>query len=297
MALWVDGVFSGGGVKAFAFVGALEVVEKEGFRFRRLAGTSAGAIIAALIAAGYKSEDIHQEMERMHPAIFLDQKNMIFRFPFIKWLALYWRMGLYRGAAFERWIGEALERKGVASFGDLPPDALKIVVSDLSRGKMVVLPDDLRDYGIIPENFSVARAVRMSCSLPFFYEPIALFNNKGEKCMIVDGGVLSNFPVWLFDDETALPLRPFLGFQLSGRSDILIPRRIKNAVDLFHGLFATMRESHDAKYISKYAASNIIFIPVEDVATADFHLSKKDRDKLVDLGRKRAESFLKKWTY
>ncbi|HET6871430.1 MAG TPA: patatin-like phospholipase family protein [Sporolactobacillaceae bacterium] len=295
--MWIDGVFSGGGVKGFAFVGALQVVEEAGFRFRRVAGTSAGSIIAALIAAGFTGEEIKKEMDLMNPALFMDGKSSPLHFPFLKWLTLYWRMGLYKGNTFERWVQETLYKKKVISFGDLPPDTLKIVVSDLSRGKMVVIPDDLPVYGINPSNFSVARAVRMSCSLPFFFEPVALYNRESEKCIIVDGGVLSNFPVWLYDNGNTLPLRPFLGFQLSSRADFYMAHPIKNAVDLFHGLFTTMKEAHDAKYISKYAASNIVFIPVEHVETADFKLSKEDRDKLVELGRERTKAFLKKWVY
>ncbi|MBM7681578.1 NTE family protein [Pullulanibacillus pueri] len=295
--VWIDGVFSGGGVKAFAFVGAYEVAEEAGFKFRRVAGTSAGSIIAAFIAAGYNSKEIFKLMEEMHPSIFLDQSKMIYHFPFIKWLTLYWRMGLYKGNKFEAWLKEVLKAKGVERFSDLPPDSLKIIASDLSRGKMVVIPDDLVYYGIHPENFSVARAIRMSCSLPFFFEPTTLFNKKSEKCIIVDGGVLSNFPVWLYDEENQLPLRPFLGFQLSSRADFYVSRRIKNAFDLFHGLFTTMKEAHDAKYISKYAASNIVFLPVENIETANFKLSKEEIDKLVAIGRKRTKKFLKHWTY
>lgn len=295
--MWIDGVFSGGGVKGFAFVGALQVVEQEGFQFRRVAGTSAGSIVASLVAAGFTSKEIKEEMDMMNPALFMDGKSSPINFPFLRWLTLYWRMGLYRGNTFERWVQETLQKKGIVRFGDLQPDALKIVVSDLSRGKMVVIPDDLPSYGMNPDNFSVARAVRMSCSLPFFFEPVALYNREGEKCIIVDGGVLSNFPVWLYDNGNTKPLRPFLGFQLSSRADFYLTEPIKNAVDLFHSLFTTMKEAHDAKYISKYAASNIVFIPVEDVATADFNLSKEDQEKLVDLGRDRTRAFLKKWVY
>nr|WP_085523391.1 patatin-like phospholipase family protein [Tuberibacillus sp. Marseille-P3662] len=295
--MWIDGVFSGGGVKAFAFVGALEVTEKAGFRFARLAGTSAGSIIAALLAAGYDSDDIKQHMEDLQPKLFMDNKTSFFRFPFFKWLTLYWRMGLYKGDVFESWVRDLLKQKGIESFSDLPPDTLKIVVSDLTRGKMVVIPDDLVDYGIDPLKFSVARAIRISCSLPFFFEPVTLYNQQAEKCVLVDGGVLSNFPVWIFDEQKDLPLRPFLGLQLSSKQQYFKSRKIKNAVDLFHGLFETMKEAHDTKYISKYAASNIIFLPVDQYETADFKLTKEDQEQLMDIGRERAKQFFKRWTY
>jgi predicted acylesterase/phospholipase RssA len=52
-----DGVFEGGGAKGVAFVGALAFMKRHGLRFRRVAGTSAGAITAALIASGYPAYD------------------------------------------------------------------------------------------------------------------------------------------------------------------------------------------------------------------------------------------------
>ena len=54
----IDGVFSGGGLKGFALVGAYEVLEEKGYQFKRVAGTSAGAILASFIAAGYTAKEI-----------------------------------------------------------------------------------------------------------------------------------------------------------------------------------------------------------------------------------------------
>src|SRR5271156_4884094 len=54
----LDAVFSGGGVKGIALVGAISVFEKEGYQIIRHAGTSAGAIVAGLHAAGYSAEEL-----------------------------------------------------------------------------------------------------------------------------------------------------------------------------------------------------------------------------------------------
>ena len=59
----VDGVFSGGGIKGFAFVGALQVLEDRGIYFERVAGTSAGAIMACFIAAGYTADEIEELLD------------------------------------------------------------------------------------------------------------------------------------------------------------------------------------------------------------------------------------------
>lgn len=293
----IDGVFSGGGIKAYAFVGALEVVEKAGYQFKRVAGTSAGAIMAALIAAGYKSHEIKEELEKIHPKLFMDETNVIYKFPFIKWLTLYWRMGLYSGNEFEDWVENLLEAKGIRDFSDLPEGTLKIVASDVTKGRLLVIPDDLNDYGLDPLKFSVARAVRMSAGLPFFFEPIKLYGINSERSIIIDGGVLSNLPIWLFAERGKLPPRPFLGFQLSSRDEIYPDVEIKNAINLYQNLFATMKEAHDARYISKYEKTNIMFLPVDQFETSNLKLTRKDQEQLVDIGRKRAKEFLKKWTY
>src|SRR5690242_20714764 len=53
-----DVVFEGGGAKGSAFVGALSALKAAGHSTRRLIGTSAGAITAALLAAGYSAEEM-----------------------------------------------------------------------------------------------------------------------------------------------------------------------------------------------------------------------------------------------
>ena len=80
----IDGVFSGGGIKGYALVGAYEVLEANGFSFKRLAGTSAGAIIAAFVAAGYTSKEILKIMEETQIKEFLDHRMSLLPFPIAK---------------------------------------------------------------------------------------------------------------------------------------------------------------------------------------------------------------------
>ena len=67
---------------------------------------------------------------------------------------------------------------------------------------MLVLPRDAREYlGIDPDELEIARAVRMSMSIPMFFDPVVHRNptDTSDEHVIVDGGLLSNFPIWLFD--------------------------------------------------------------------------------------------------
>ena len=294
--VYIDGVLSGGGIKGLALVGAYEIIEQRGFQFARLAGTSAGSIVAALIAAKYTSEEIASLLEELDLHTFMDARKLLIPFPLAKWFFLYWKLGLYKGEELEKWIADKLAKKGIRKFSDLPPQTLRFIASDITNGALMILPDDLPKYGIDPHSFPIAKAIRMSCSLPYFFEPVQL-GNRQNKSVIVDGGVLSNFPMWLFDQENVLKTRPVLGIKLSHNIKEHPKHKIRNAIDLFGAMFETMKDAHDSRYISRKHEKNIIFVPTEGVLATEFALTKEDQDKLIQLGRDYAEKFFKKWTY
>src|SRR5690625_4449123 len=102
MKMKIDAVFSGGGVKAFAFLGALEALEDKGYQIVRTAGSSAGAIVAGLLAAGYKVNELNQIMLNKDLKELLDSTKLEKYLPFLKWLSLYRSFGLYKGHLFEK---------------------------------------------------------------------------------------------------------------------------------------------------------------------------------------------------
>ena len=292
----IDGVFSGGGIKGFALIGAYEELESRGFKFVRVAGTSAGSIIAALVVAGYTSKEIYELVDEFDLPKLLDSRKSIIPFSIAKWLLVYWKLGLYKGNELEKWLKEKLEAKGLRTFSDLPPDTLRLIASDLSNGQMVVLPDDLEKYGINPGSFSIAKAIRMSCSIPYFFEPVKLRSIDGVN-VLVDGGVLSNFPMWLFDKENVKKVRPVLGIKLNPSEYEHEKHQIKNGIQLFGALFETMKDAHDQRYISKKHVDDIIFIKAEGVSLTEFNLTDEKKQKLFEIGREHAKKFLNRWSY
>ncbi|MGR6858385.1 patatin-like phospholipase family protein [Bacillus halotolerans] len=291
--MYIDGVFSGGGVKGVALAGAYEALEEKGFRFARLAGTSAGAVIAAFIASGYSSKEIHALIEEVDGERLLDQRYSFLPLKMLQWVSIYWRLGLFKGDTLEKWIADLLRAKGVRVFGDLKKGSLRLIASDLTNGTMIVLPDDLVRYGLNPDLFPVARAVRMSCSIPYFFEPIKLKTDTG-TATVVDGGVLSNFPIWLFSKERK---RPVIGVTLAPNERERPKKNIGNAFELFGALFETMKDAHDARHIASRYEQNIIFLPVDNVMATEFHLTQQKKLALIELGKSRTEQFLKQWTY
>lgn len=109
--LYIDGVFSGGGIKGLAYIGAYQALEEHGFQFKRVAGTSAGAIIAAFIAAGFTSEELNNELGNLELRTILDEPKSILPYKLFKWLPIYWRLGMYKGQALENWLDQTLQKK------------------------------------------------------------------------------------------------------------------------------------------------------------------------------------------
>src|SRR5699024_9613137 len=126
----IDGVFSGGGVKAYGFIGAMQSLVERNLTLARVAGTSAGAIIASFLAAGYQPEKMKKMFNELDLKQFLHPPKLSTIIPFSKWLFLYFQMGLYQGDKFEAWLHEKLAKKSIHTFHDLRDGYLKVVVRD-----------------------------------------------------------------------------------------------------------------------------------------------------------------------
>jgi NTE family protein len=287
----IDGVFEGGGIKGLAHLGAIEVMEKAGYRWERLAGTSAGSIVAALLAVGYNAKEIIQLMLEF-PFEKIEQKTPLSRLPLLgPWLSLTFLNGVYKLTVLEKWMKDVLWKKGKYSFGDLPENKLKIVTTDLSKNRMTILPDDLPLYGVNPKTFPISRAVLMSCSVPFIFVPNHIRGNT-----IVDGAILSNYPIWIFDSE-GLPRWPTIGFRLSGPEFVPQSEKIKGPVKTMFALARTMMEAHDKRYIEKAAVARTVFIKGIEIGITDFRLDFERKLQLIELGRTAAHRFLDDWDF
>ncbi len=225
----VNAVFEGGGVRAIGLVGAVHEAERRGIQFHQVAGTSSGAIVASFLAAGYKADAMEKMIQQTPFSHFLVRSPIFNAKLFGPAARLLIKKGLYSGEALEQWVSQKLAAKGIRTFGDLKPNSLRIIASDISQGKLLVLPDDIEQYGINPAKFPVAKAVRMSTSIPYFFDPVVIrkpvtMRSKDDDFFsqfiyIVDGGLLSNFPLWIFDKPEIQQGQsiPTIGFQLVGR--------------------------------------------------------------------------------
>ncbi|MDQ6749347.1 MAG: patatin-like phospholipase family protein [Actinomycetota bacterium] len=314
---FADLVFEGGGVKGIGLAGAFAAIEQRGFTPQGVAGTSAGAITAALVAAGYSSAELDNIVRTMPFGQFKDEGPED-KVPLIgRGASVLLERGIYEGKFFQRWIADLLEAKGVTTFGQLADETagnpksrhrLQVIVSDVTHRRMLILPDDAEHLGIDPDELDIAYAVRMSMSIPIFFEPVVHSNRRtGEEHLIVDGGMLSNFPVWLFDREGQEPRWPTfglllvepdpkkpIGHRLAGEAH---GAKLGSLVDYIKSLAQTMMEAHDRLYLEKATYARTIPIPTLGVGTTEFDISPERSDALHESGRQAASDFLDHWDF
>ncbi len=318
--LEADLVFEGGGVKGIGLAGAFRELADRGYQASCVAGTSAGAITAALVAVGYAGDELEEVvLDQMKFSQFADRAGLNrFGLPgeMLEFSKLH---GLHSGKYFLQWMTERLQAKGITTFGQLRDPAmpvghqraykLQVIASDLTGHSMLILPRDAGALGLDPDTLEIARAVRMSMSIPVFFEPVVVAPPQGgPDHVIVDGGLLSNFPVWLFDCPDDTPPRfPTFGMLLvAPQQDApLLPTPTPNAdlqpvssdAEYLKAIADTVMQAHDRFYVEQANYARTIPIPTLGVRTTQFDISADQARALFESGRSAARQFLTTWSF
>jgi predicted acylesterase/phospholipase RssA len=185
-------VIEGGGVRVCSVGGSLIALDKCGVlkQIKRYAGASAGAITCAGLAIGFTGHEIAK--------ILLDTPFEKFKDDNFGYIRDAWRLGtqwgLYKGDYFHNWISDLIEKKTGDrnySFRQLYDDSGKeliLVTTNVNKDRPYYMSRYTRP------DMTIALAVRMSMSVPFFFVPV-----KYEDDYYVDGGVSDNYPISVFD--------------------------------------------------------------------------------------------------
>ena len=316
--LRADLVLEGGGVKGIALAGAVDVLARSGYAFPRVAGSSAGAVVASLVAALQASGEPVTRLGELLRTVdyrrFRDESRLG-SIPLVgRALALLAQDGLYEGAYLEDFLTGALGELGVRTFGDLripaaddplsglPPGRdfrLVVTASDLSRRRLVRLPWDLPAYGADPDDYPVARAVRASAAIPFFFQPVRQPTPAGPASW-VDGGLLSTFPVGLFDrGDSVDPRWPTFGVRLSARpGSPPATRPVRGPLAVGLAAIEVLLLAQDTAYVEDpCTVARTVFVPTEGVSSVDFDLPDEVQEALEASGRRSAERFLAGWDF
>lgn len=307
----VDLVLEGGGVKGIGLLGAVLRLHDEGCTFERVAGTSAGAIVAALIVAFQRAgRDLHEleavmrgcEYQKFCDGPWWQRATG----PVGDGISLLVNKGMHTGDYLTDWLGPLFEKTGVTRFADVRLDdpetslqeyqryALVVHTSDLSRRVLVRLPWDYGEYGKVADDESIVDAVRASMSIPFFFRPVQFADNRG-KVTWVDGGLLSNFPITVFDRTDGKPPRwPTWGVKLSGRPVLGRDRPVRSVLGMAVGSLQTLlSEWNQYRLDDEGVNQRTVFVDTDGVSATDFDLSNETQEELFRNGQQAAERFLR----
>jgi len=309
--LTADGVFSGGGIKGLAFAGALTATEAAGYReWQQLGGTSAGAITAMALASGYDAQRLTNTLNAFDFGLIADYGSPIHLLGAVR--DLIFHESIVKGDELTNWIEELLDGSPAPdidrtiTFGELERRTgrtLVVVGTDLAHSRMVEFPRDVAlyqdegDKQLDPNEFPVAKAVRISAGYPYFFPPVGGLWDRStkEEGVFVDGGVAAAFPVFVFDKRE--PKHPTWGYHLHGGKDAQENEPsfrkiggIEWPKQMLEGVLDTAMNALD-KFTEQRFEQRVIPIPTGEVSTLNFELSKEEKAYLYDSGLKAAQEF------
>jgi len=315
-----DLVLEGGGVKGIGLVGAVLQLMRASYTFPRVAGTSAGAVVAAFLAAGADDKALAGVMDRLDYSRVPDRAAP--GIPVLsEGVSLLGAAGAYEGDYIHNFLEHELSALGVSTFADLrrtdrgadknlaPYQHYKLVVmaTDVTHGRLLRLPWDYRLLGLDPDEQRVADAVRASMSIPLYFRPVTIRNgNTGEHTTLVDGGVLSNFPIEIFDrTDGAKPRRPTLGIkvipELPAGEAQLFPRLALPPlppVRLLEQVIVTAIVGNDQTYLERPCVRRrAIQVDASAVGIVEFDAPAAKRAAVLARGEQAAERFLDSWDW
>jgi NTE family protein len=246
------------------------------------------------------------------------------------WARMVFGDGRYRGERLRGWIAEQLDDLGVETFADLRlPGADKsdvrlryrliVTVTDVTNGRLGYLPWDYEFYGHDPDEQRVADAVRASASMPYLFQPSSIVASHSEtnrsaapppagtRCLLVDGGVLSNFPLAVLDDQDAVDpggervdrigVQILPSFPLAEGSRLFpTPRTFGlRGLRMAELLVGTMIAGRDQRRVGDPASNEqIIRVDTGPASMLDFSFRDQRRTELVESGRRAAATFIER---
>jgi NTE family protein len=312
-------ICDGGGVKGAALAGCLCAAQQQGIHFVGYGGTSAGSIVALLAAVGYDGpalqrilvdeldlksllEDDGKQLGELRSVIAKVASDLQSGSKWQKFCAINFQLprlakrfettlGIYAGEKLKDFLLEKIKGKlpSLRDHADITFQHLqnagcvpvKIVASDISLRKPAVFALEQTDYGA-----SVIEAVRASTCYPFAFQPLL---KNGRR--LVDGGLSSNLPAFLFEEEFRQTRIPALAF------DLIAPPggtpAIYHVGHYVSDLLATALEASDQ--LLRRVLHGVHHVPIETpqgIETLDFELSPGDRKRLFDAGYKSTGEFL-----
>lgn len=285
-------VFEGGGIRGIAFGGVVYYLEKHDLikQCKRFAGSSAGSIVSAALAVGYTGVEIISLLHSTDFNKFKDESwgaiGDIYRFMT--------KFGIYKGDAFEEWFANVLEKKtGNSEITFL--EVFEKYGKELAITGTCLNTHDTNYYHYTTyPHMPVKKAVRISMSIPVFFASVRI----GDHVM-VDGGLLNNYPIWVFDGnkigdnhvtDTQIEASKSIGFKLmtsDEKQDYKLyhaDEKISGIIEYFTALINSLLIQIERGHIRTGYWKKTVCIDTHNVGSLEFKLPEETMQKLIQTG-------------
>lgn len=307
-------VFEGAGIRGIAYAGVIEELEKKQVlsSIERVGGTSAGAITALAISLGYGSKDVQRIIGETNFNQF-NEGSVVKGFSRIKN-----HYGWYKGDQFEQWVSEIIKTKTGKSnitFKELHEAGFKdlyVVATCLNRQKMLVFSE--KTYPMM----KVIDAIRISMSIPLYFEAVYIDSagkvikdpkNTNGLDLVVDGGIIGNFPITIFDsividsmgNKTRVINTQTLGVRIDSdeqieqdmKSQELAMMPVNDFKSYIEALYVIIIENLNRNQLTKSDWDRTISVSSKKIGPKVKKLSDEEKKLLIESGRESVTRFFK----
>lgn len=311
-------VFEGAGIRGIAYSGVIKALEDKNIieDIEKVGGTSAGAITALLVSLGYESDEIYDIISRTKFKKFNDGEY-IFIGGFSRLNSKY---GWYKGDNVNEWLENIIvEKTGNPDirFSQLREKGYKdlyVTATCINKQKQIIFSAET-----YPQ-MKIKDAVRISMSIPLYFEAVFIdnegkvYNNKNEKeglDVVVDGGIIGNFPISMFDAEKLdslnnkirIPNFETLGIRIDSDLQIksdslnqeLVPIPISDINDYLEAFYILILENLNRSPLIEEDWKRTISVSSVGISPRIKKLSEKQKKSLIKSGEKSTNLYLNKF--
>lgn len=265
---------SGGGVKGFAFIGALDYLNKKKIininNIKNWVGTSIGSILAYAVVCGFSINEMENfiiefDFTKTNPDISIDN--------------IFISHGISDGKRAEFILRSFIQHKfniddiTFLELYKLTQKNLLIIGTNFTYAR-----EEVFSHNTTPD-MSVVTAVRISMSIPVFFTPV-LYNN----CYYVDGSITNNFPIKHCDKYTTI------GLYIRNNNDTC-NNEVSSIVSIIIGCMNIISDTINHKDINM--CDNIVQIDNYKHEFINFDFTIETKMKLLKLGHTYAKKFIK----
>ena len=298
-------VFEGGGIKGFSYCGVIKELESKNMlkNFNKFAGTSSGSIFASLLAAEFTADEI-LEIQNLELNIFK------FSSYFFSFYNLWFNYGLFSTKQIEIKFRKFLSKR-------VNPDITLKELFNKTGNELVIVSCCINRKSAIYfhhktfPNVKLIDAIISSISIPIFFKP-KISNYFGTEDNYIDGGVVDNYPIWIFNDIQKLYENKIIEIdkkQLSNETlgiktltknesnTFLVNNKresIKNIFKLISDIIETLILQIERSDISSEYIEQTIAVKEDNISSINFGISKEDITSLIKAGQNAVKNYFVK---